>query len=88
MVINKILTDLKGNCEREGFAGWDPYDGLNSKVFKALPFVGRSAVARLVWIQFFKRNPINLRRLLLVPKERNAKGIGFKKLQFLSFQNQ
>lgn len=76
MVINKILTDLKGNCEREGFAGWDPYDGLNSKVFKALPFVGRSAVARLVWIQFFKRNPINLRRLLLVPKERNAKGIG------------
>ena len=67
---------LRDYCEREGYAGWDPYDGLNSRVFKAMPFVGKSAVARLVWIQLFKRNPLNLRRLLLVPKGRNAKAIG------------
>jgi len=67
---------LKAYCERENYAGWDPYDGLNSRVFKALPLVGRSDVARLIWIQLFKRNPLNLRRLLLVPKGHNAKAIG------------
>lgn len=71
-----VLRKLMDYCEAEDFAGWDPYDGLNSRVFRALPFVGRSAFARLAWIQLFKRNPYNLRRLLLIPKQRNAKGIG------------
>lgn len=66
---------LKSYCEKEGYKGWDPYDGLNSKVFKALPFKYWD-VARLAWIQGFKRSPINFRRLLLVPKEHNAKGVG------------
>lgn len=76
MIMLKTLKSLKAYCEKEDFAGWDPYDGLNSKVFKAVPLVGRSAIARLMWIQFFKRNPVNLRGLLLVPKQRNAKGVG------------
>ena len=67
---------LREYCEREGFKGWDPYDGLNSKVFQALPFLKKSALCRLVVIQGFKRCPINLRRIALVPKEYNAKGIG------------
>lgn len=67
---------LREYCEREGFKGWDPYDGLNSKVFQALPFLKKSALCRLVIIQGFKRCPINLRRIALVPKEYNAKGIG------------
>ena len=67
---------LKAYCEAEGFKGWDPYDGLNSKVFQALPLLKRSALMRLVVIQGFKRCPFNLRRLALVPKEYNAKGIG------------
>ena len=70
------LAALKKYCEDEQFRGWDPYDGLNSKFFKALPLVGRSAICRLVWIQLFKRNPWNLRRLFMVPKQHNAKGIG------------
>ena len=74
--VETSFLKLKTYCEKENFAGWDPYDGLNSKVFKALPFIGRSAVARLAWIQLFKRNPFNLRRLLLVPKGHNAKAIG------------
>lgn len=65
---------LKAYCEAENFKGWDPYDGLNSKVFQALPFK-RWDLARLAWIQGFKRSPINFRKLLLVPKEHNAKGI-------------
>lgn len=67
---------LKAYCEREDFKGWDPYDGLNSKVFQALPLLKKSAVCRLVVIQGFKRCPINLRKFALVPKEYNAKGIG------------
>lgn len=67
---------LKAYCEQEHFKGWDPYDGLNSRVFQALPFLKNSALCRLVVIQGFKRSPINLRKLAFVPKEYNAKGIG------------
>lgn len=67
---------LRSWCEAERFKGWDPYDGLNSKVFQALPFLSKSAICRLAVIQGFKRSPINLRRIALVPKEYNAKGIG------------
>jgi rhamnogalacturonyl hydrolase YesR len=66
---------LKNYCEAENFKGWDPYDGLNSKVFKALK-LDKVQFFRLAWIQLFKRNPINLRRLFLVPKEYNPKGLG------------
>lgn len=70
------LILLKAYCEKEHFKGWDPYDGLNSKLFRALPFLKHSAICRLIVIQGFKRCPINLRQLALVPKEYNAKGIG------------
>ena len=79
MILGEFLESvkkLKSYCESEGFKGWDPYDGLNSKVFKAIPFLGKSAFARLCVIQGFKRSPINLRPLLRVPKQYNAKGIG------------
>ena len=66
---------LKKYCESEDFKGWDPYDGLNSSFFQASP-LKKWSFARLAWIQAFKRNPINLRSLLLVPKQHNAKGIG------------
>lgn len=77
--MNRIVDSfkcLKRYCESEHFKGWDPYDGLNSKVFQLLPFLKRSAICRLVVIQGFKRCPINLRCITLVPKEYNAKGIG------------
>ena len=73
--INSICQ-LKDYCERERFKGWDPYDGLNSRMFQALPLLKKSALCRLVVIQGFKRCPVNLRPLALVPKEYNAKGIG------------
>ena len=65
---------LKSYCESENFKGWDPYDGLNSKVFQGLPFKYWD-LGRAIWIQIFKHSPINFRRLLLVPKEHNAKGV-------------
>lgn len=67
---------LKNYCEAEQFKGWDPYDGLNSKLLRTLLPLRKSAILRLVIIQGFKRSPFNLRKLALVPKQHNAKGIG------------
>jgi rhamnogalacturonyl hydrolase YesR len=67
---------LKAFCEQKDFAGWDPYDGLNSKLFQHLPLVRNSRWCRLAWIQFFKKSPINFRRIAGVPEEHNAKGLG------------
>ena len=73
--IVKSLSNLQNYCEAEDFKGWDPYDGLNSRIFNALPLLKNSALCRLVMIQLFKRNPINLRRLAAVPKQYNPKAI-------------
>ena len=73
--IYNSFINLKTYCEAEDYKGWDPYDGLNSKVFQATP-LKHWDLARLAWIQGFKRSPINFRKLLLVPKQHNAKGIG------------
>jgi len=69
------LGMLEKYCSQEEYKGWDPYDGLNSRVFSNFPLLKRNDLARLVWIQLFKRNPVNLRRLFLVPKGDNPKGI-------------
>lgn len=74
-MIKDAFIKLRLYCEKEDFAGWDPYDGLNSKVFQTIPFLKQSALCRLVVIQGFKRSPVNLRPLSFVPKEHNAKGI-------------
>lgn len=73
--ISFSFSSLKCFVEAEEYKGWDPYDGLNSKVFQATPFKNWD-FGRLIWIQLFKRNPINLRKLVSVSKEYNAKGIG------------
>jgi len=76
---NKIedsFDQLKAYCEREQFKGYDPYDGLTSGFFNAIPLVPSNRLSRLAWIQFFKRSPINLRPLLNVKKEYNPKGLG------------
>ncbi|MBQ8805582.1 MAG: glycoside hydrolase family 88 protein [Bacteroidaceae bacterium] len=67
---------LKTYSENEQFRGWDPYDGLNSKVFNAIPFLNKSSFIRLAVIQGFKKLPVNLRKVAMVPKKHNAKGLG------------
>ncbi|GIU00526.1 hypothetical protein TSL6_10320 [Sulfurovum sp. TSL6] len=69
------FNKLMQYCEAENFKGWDPYDGLNSKVFKFFR-MDKVRFLRLAWIQVFKRNPINLRRLAMVEKGYNPKGLG------------
>ncbi len=69
-------TDLKlvAYCRANDWAGYDPYDALNSRVFTALPFLN-SGLPRLVLTQALKRSPVNIRRLALIPKTQNPKAI-------------
>ena len=71
----EVTKSLSEYCLNENFKGWDPYDGLNSKVFK-FSGLNNFSIARLAWIQFFKRCPFNFRNFFLVNKGYNAKGLG------------
>lgn len=72
--LTESITRLLDYCKKNDWAGFDPFDGLNSKIFALMPF-HKNKLPRLVFIQFMKRFPINLRRVLLVPKEQNPKGL-------------
>lgn len=77
--MDKIFEDsfskLQKFVEKEGYKGWDPYDGLNSTFFKSIPFINKSRFCKLAWIQFFKRSPINFRKIFGVKKGFNSKGL-------------
>src|SRR5256886_14465478 len=75
--------DLWKYCRAQGLAGYDPYDGLNSRLFQSTPF-NKSRVARLVWTQFHKRSPINFRSWVGIPRERNAKAMALFALAALA----
>ncbi|MCK7480568.1 MAG: hypothetical protein M0C28_27555 [Candidatus Moduliflexus flocculans] len=70
----QAALDLLAYCRANDWAGYDPYDALNSRVFRALPFLD-FRLARLALTQGVKRSPVNLRPLLLVPRTPNPKGI-------------
>lgn len=67
---------LAAYCESENYKGYDPYDSLNSKLFAGIPVISRIPLLRLVWTQFFKRSPLNLRPVVGVDKEYNPKALG------------
>lgn len=67
---------LKKYCETENYKGWDPYDGLNSKLFQFIPLFKKTSLCRLLVIQVFKRSPVNFRPFAMVSKEYNTKGLG------------
>ncbi|MBC05897.1 prenyltransferase/squalene oxidase repeat-containing protein [Thalassospira sp.] len=56
----------------DGFAGADPFDGLESAVFRASG-LGRFRFARLAWLQAIKRGPDTLRKAVLIPPMVNPK---------------
>lgn len=74
-LVKEAFEKLRSYCESQDFCGWEPYDGLNSKVFRALPFFKRSASCRLAVVRKFQRSPVNFRRIAQIPKEHNATGI-------------
>ncbi len=70
----RAALDLLAYCRANDWSGYDPYDALNSRVFRSLPFLD-FRLARLALTQGVKRSPVNLRPLLLVPRTPNPKGI-------------
>lgn len=79
-----VYGKLAAWCRARDYAGHDPFDGLNSRLFQLAPFLRRARLARLAWTQAFKRSPVNLRSLALVPAGRNAKGTALFALAALS----
>jgi hypothetical protein len=80
--LEAVILKLLVYCRANDWAGYDPYDALNSKIFKLLPLLN-FRVPRLVVTQVLKRSPINVRRLVLVPKTQNPKAIALFLAAFL-----
>ena len=81
--IEQAFADLFQWCRRRNFAGFDPFDALNSRIFQATP-LRHSRAARLIWTQVGKRSPLNLRSLALIPPQKNSKGIALFALAALA----
>ena len=85
--IQDSLRRLTSYCQKEGFKGYDPYDGLNSSIFQAIPLISTNRIARLAWIQVFKRSPLNLRIAAGVKKDYNPKALGLFLSGFCNLYN-
>ena len=70
----EITRQLAVYCEANDWSGHDPYDALNSRILTALPMLD-SRIPRLVFTQALKRSPMDLRRLMLIPKTQNPKAL-------------
>lgn len=69
-----VLIKLLSYCRSQDWAGYDPYDALNSRVFKSLPSLN-SRIPRLILTQALKRSPLNIRPLVGVLKTQNPKAL-------------
>jgi hypothetical protein len=81
--LKKTCDTLFDFCKADNFAGYDPFDGLNSRIFQILP-LKYFAFARVAFLQIVKRSRLNLRPFLLIEKGTNPKGIALFALSELS----
>ena len=72
--VDNALGRLRDYIESADYAGYDPYDALNSPLIRLLSC--RSKWLRIAFTQFLRRCPINLRLYMGVKKGHNPKGIG------------
>jgi hypothetical protein len=70
-------------CRTRDFAGHDPFDALNSTLFQATS-LAHSRNARFIWTQLVKRSPVDVRPVVRVPAQRNAKGVALFALALLA----
>jgi len=80
--LDRVIGQLLDYCRRENWAGFDPYDALNSKVFDEVPLLN-TRLCRLAVTQALKRCPVNIRGLVLIPKTQNPKALGLFLSAFL-----
>jgi hypothetical protein len=81
--LENVYDRLYTYCKDEDFAGYDPFDGLNSSFIRATP-LKHLAPARFAWLQLVKRLPMDLRQILRIPKGNNPKGLALFTLAELS----
>jgi hypothetical protein len=72
--IRVATQKLLAYCRANEWAGYDPYDALNSRLFDVVSMLDRR-IPRLVLTQALKRLPVNIRPLLAIPKTQNPKGL-------------
>jgi hypothetical protein len=77
-----VTQKLFEYCRANDWAGYDPYDALNSRIFKLLPFLNFK-IFRLVLTQAMKRSPVNIRSPLLISKTHNPKAIALFLMAFV-----
>ena len=74
MNVGQAIRELCNCVESADYAGYDPYDALNSTVLRLFSF--NNKWGRIAVTQTLKKCPLNLRSLLFVNKGHNPKGIG------------
>jgi len=80
-IIKNSILSLYRYVKENGWAGYDPYDGLNSKFTSHLS--GKSKWLRVFFVQLNKSLPINIRSILRVKKGTHIKGMGLFASAFL-----
>jgi hypothetical protein len=68
------LARLEEWLVRCAYKGNDPFDAMRSPLIRLLTF--KSRLLGIVWVQIFRRSPINLRGLFRVAPGHNPKGMG------------
>jgi hypothetical protein len=81
--LEEVHDHLFDWCRKRDFAGYDPFDALNSRLFQATPLKNFRA-SRLLFTQLAKRSPINVRVATRVPPQKNAKGVALFALAALA----
>jgi len=72
--VENYIKEILSYIEAANYAGYDPYDALNSPLLKLTS--SKFKYLRIAFTQFLRRCPINLRPILGVKKGHNPKGIG------------
>ena len=72
--LRTTLQTLVEYCHANNWAGYDPYDALNSPLFDKLPFLD-SRIPRIAVTQLLKRSPVNLRPALAIRQTQNPKAL-------------
>lgn len=73
--LDKSVSNLLNYIKKENYKGFDPYDALNSPIFKK-SFLKDNKILRFGIQQVIKRLPVNLRKLIGIRKSINPVTIG------------
>ncbi len=71
----EITNDIINYIIKEDYKGYDPYDVLNSPIFR-LPVLRSNKTIRFLAQQVFRRIPVNIRPLLGIKKDINPVTLG------------